>query len=89
VTPLMIATAGGNAKLVRMLLKCHADRALKDASGRSALDYAPSRKMFRILRAGAAGARENDGTRQFPGSARSSARRSMPSHGEGILSTQL
>ena len=96
VTPLMLASVGAHAECVRHLLKCNADRTCKDNAGKSALDYAPTSKMLKQLRAGrvgdrAAGARENERSakRNILGSARSSARRSMPSLGEGVLSTQL
>jgi ankyrin repeat protein len=47
-TPLMFAAQGGNVSMVRALLGAGADKNVKDASGRTASDYAKGKSAERI-----------------------------------------
>jgi len=48
-TPLMYAAAQGQTDAVEMLLEFHADRSLKEWAGRTALDYAKTNEVRKLL----------------------------------------
>ena len=49
VTPLIYAVKGDNEELVTLLLKAGADVTVKDATGKTALDYADEDKIRELL----------------------------------------